>query len=178
MVIQHLPKWRTRRLTRRMFVAPLLVLGVMWATASSATAAPVRPNGVEGFARLGDCTQPLEGDTCHFLSISAQRHFVQIELTTITVTDGRQVYDSDILCNVEHARVRVDTRAGTISYADTLTPDDCEFLMGEVPTSFTVDATWITDTAPLAAGSNSCSVTASVSTSPEPTDVIFCAVDA
>jgi hypothetical protein len=74
--------------------------------------------------------------------------------------------------------VRIDTKAGTISYFDTLTPSDCEFLMGEVPTSFTVDATWITDTAPLASGSNPCSVTASVSTNPEPTDVIFCAVDA
>ena len=138
MIIQQLPKWSTRRRTRRMFVAPLMVLGLLAATASSATAAPVRRSSVEGFARLGDCTQPLEGDTCHFLSLSAQQHFVQLELTTITLTDGREVYDSDILCNVQHAHVRIDTRNGTISYTDTLTPDDCEFLMGEVPTSFTV----------------------------------------
>src|SRR5205085_8039374 len=141
--------------------------------ASSAPEAPVRPRGIDGSARLGDCTQPLEGVACHFVSLSAEQHFVQLELTTITLTDGSNVYDSDILCNVQHAHVRFDTKAGTISYTDALTPHDCEFLMGEVPTSFTVDAAWATDTAPLGAGSNPCSVTASVSISPAPTDDIF-----
>src|SRR5881398_806527 len=100
MIIQQLPKWSTRRPRRPLVIALLTVLGVVAATASSAPAAPGRPSSIEGFARFGDCAQRLEGDTCHFLSLTAQRHFVQVEVTTTTMTAGREVYDRDILCKV------------------------------------------------------------------------------
>lgn len=153
-------------------VALVLMVTTLTSTTGTAFAADVRSKEVEGFARLGDCAQPTEGVTCHFVSVGARARFVQLELTTVELQDGREVYSSDILCNVDRARVVVDAAAGRVAYRAPIPAEDCEFLMGEAPAPIDLDIEW-TAMQPLEVGTNPCAVTATID-GVEPLTTIFC----
>lgn len=159
---------------RRLAAGLAVVAGTLAGSASTASAGEVRARHVEASARLGDCMQPTEGVTCQFVSVSARPHFVQLELTAVELIDGREVYSSDIICNVERARVVVDTRKGLVAYRASVVADDCEFLMGETPGDIDIDIVW-TASAPLEVGTNPCTVSASIDGT-EPLTTIFCDV--
>jgi len=165
---------RRRSVAWRLAVGLLVVSGTLLSAASTASAGEVRSKQVEASARLGDCSQPTEGVTCHFVSVSARTHFVQLELTTVDVVDGREVYSSDILCNVDRARVVVETRAGRVGYRSTIDTEDCEYLLGETPRAIDVDIEWIA-AAPLEVGTNPCTVSATIDGA-DPLPALFCDV--
>lgn len=156
---------------RRLATGLVIIVATLAATAAPTSAGDVRSRQVEGVARVGDCVQPTEGVTCHFVSISVRAHYVQLELTSVEVVDGREVFTSDILCNVERAKVVMDTRRGRVEYRASIRPDDCEFLMGETPAPIDLDIVW-TASAPLEVGSNPCTISASIDGAEPPTTIL------
>src|SRR5512138_2632368 len=96
-----------RRLARarRGAFAAIVVAGIVLLVQAPTFAAS--QSGYEAFARLGDCTTPVEGQACHYVSAGAEKHFVQLEFTTTELEDGSEVFLSDVLCNIEQARVKV-----------------------------------------------------------------------
>src|SRR6188472_2424382 len=98
----------------RALALPVIALGSIVTLGGAASAgyhhggAPVQPKNVEAFARVGDCAEPVEGTACHFVSATARTHSVQVELTTIEVQGGQEVFTSDVLCNVSHPKVAIN----------------------------------------------------------------------
>jgi len=156
--------------SRRAFRAlalPVIVLGSIATLGGAAsagyrhTSTPVQTKNIEAFARVGDCAEPVEGTACHFVSATARSHYVQVELTTIELQGGEQVFTSDILCNVSHAKVAINRNPLEVTYTDTISSRECEFLHGETPAPVTVTFDW-SSTGPMTSGSNPCDLAATV----------------
>lgn len=147
------------------------------ALAEAKPAPPFEPE--HAMARLGDCVSPQPGP-CHYMSAYAAlsecdgtrtcRGFLQLEFTTIVIQGDRQVYLRDVLCNVFDAKFHLNAKDRTIVFADTVSVNECEFLVGgEAPHEFDVFLAW---TATIADG---CSLTALLD-GESPGEVIFCVV--
>jgi hypothetical protein len=164
---------------RRALALPVIVLASIATLGGAGSAgfkhasAPVQIRDISAFARVGDCAAPVEGTACHFVSATTGWHTAQVELTTIEVQDGQQVFTSDIQCNVSHPKISTSRNPLDVSFHDEIAASDCDFLHGETPAPVVVDFDW-SSVAPMSSGSNPCDVSATVNgTSLSP---LFCSL--